>query len=394
MPQNFAQGIRFQTEPMARQDGRILVASGTQSRNRDYYTGKPYRLVPSGMRYDAWAKTGLVLYMHNFNIPLAKGSMYLEDGMLWAPDKLDFHRRIVPVATQNWIGDAIGDVDTGVIADLWEEHYLNSVSIHIMMTQADEENIVELEEEILIPTSEVIEFSVVTVPGDREANRERMLAMGLDASLADCLLCGVDQREGGPALFKPHILSGGVTIPANAVIGDLGPSTYTNPRSEVREMDPNEQDVEIAEETEVVLLDNSAVSLTAPAEEVTEIHAEVLELEETVEIPIDDIVEEVVVAIAEDPAALMRLATAFAANDEILMVFVEALREKAEHLLVPQVLAAPVTPNFRFVKSKVADKTPAKVSAIKQTAQPNKERQPDKRGRHLLGMYRNEQLTR
>ena len=147
-------------------------------------------------------------------------------------------------------------------------------------------------------------------------------------------------------------------------------------------MDPNEQDVETTEENEIEPVET-------PAEEgVTEIHGEVLEFEEAYEIPIDELAEEVVVAIAEDPAALMRLASAFAANEEILMVFVEALREKAEHLLIPQVLATPAKPTLRFVKSKVADKAPARAPAIMQAAQPSNTRQPDKRGRHLLGMVR------
>lgn len=371
----YAQGLRFQTEPTARSEGRILVASGSQSRNRDWDTGKPYRLVPSGMRYDAWAKTGLVLYMHNFNVPLGKGSMYLEGGQLWAPDTIDFHRMKVPVATQNWIGDAIGDIDTAVIADLWDQRYLNSVSIHIMLTQEDEKNIVEMEEEVLIPTSEVIEFSVVTVPGDREANRERMLAMGLDDALADCLLCGVEQKGGIISAKRPFILSGGVKTPLSAQKGDIGSSTNSNPRSEVREMDPNEQDVEITEETEVEPVEEHA------EEGETEIHAEVLELEETVEIPIDDIVEEVVMAIAEDPELLMHLAQAFATNEAILAMFVEAFRENAEFLF-PQVLTPP---RIRFVKSKVAD-TPAK-QEIKQAVQTSK-RKPSKRGKYLLNMVR------
>jgi hypothetical protein len=295
------------------------------------------------MRFDAWGKTGLVLYMHNFNIPLAKGSLFLEEGKLWAPDTLDFHRRVVPVATQNWIGDAIGEIDTGVIADLWEEKYLNSVSIHIMMTQEDEKNIVETDEEILIPTSEVIEFSVVTVPGDREANRERMLAMGLDGALAECLLCEVEQQG---------------------------------------------QDVDVADDADVEPVEPvESVDTPADDEVGTEIHGEVLETEidETVDIPIEEIAEEVVLVLAEDPEALMVLARAFAGNPDVIATFVEALRENAEDILLPQVLAIPKQPKYRFIRSKAAD-IPAKQVA-QQVKQTGEKRRP-LRQRAALGMYR------
>lgn len=383
-------GVRFQTEPTDRKAGRILVVSGTQSRNRDWDTGKPYRLLPGGMRFDAWGKTGLVLYMHNFNIPLAKGSLFLEEGKLWAPDTLDFHRRVVPVATQNWIGDAIGEIDTGVIADLWEEKYLNSVSIHIMMTQEDELNIVETAEEILIPTSEVIEFSVVTVPGDREANRERMLAMGLDGALAECLLCEVEQQGGHVSGDKPFILSGGGLLPVNAHVGDMGKTSSLKfiPKPEVREMDPKEQDVDVADDADVEPVEPvESVDTPADDEVGTEIHGEVLETEidETVDIPIEEIAEEVVLVLAEDPEALMALARAFAGNPEVIATFVEALRENAEEILLPQVLAIPKQPKYRFIRSKAAD-IPAKQVA-EQVKQTSEKRRPLRR-RVALGMYR------
>lgn len=169
--------------------GRVLVASGTRARNRDFWTGKPYRLLPDGMRTGAWeANGGLVLWMHNFNIPLGRGEMFLDGGQLWAWDDINFHGKVIPIATQNWIGDAVGTFDTGVIADLWQERILNAVSIHVMFTPEDEENIVETDEEIIIPTSEVIEFSIVTVPGDREAVRQNLQQAGMQQELAQ-LVC-------------------------------------------------------------------------------------------------------------------------------------------------------------------------------------------------------------
>lgn len=171
--------------------GRVLVASGTQSRNRDFWTGKPFRLLPSGMRLTPWQANGsLVLWMHNFNIPLGRGEMFMDGGQLWAWEDIEFHNEVIPIATQNWIGDAIGQFDTGVIARLWNERILNAVSIHVMFTKEDEENIIETDDEIIFPTSEVIEFSIVTVPGDREAVRQNMVRMGMDGRVAQALCEG------------------------------------------------------------------------------------------------------------------------------------------------------------------------------------------------------------
>jgi hypothetical protein len=90
----------------------------------------------------------------------------------------------------------------------------------------------------------------------------------------------------------------------------------------------------------------------------------------------------------------MTLAQAFADNDEILAMFVEALRENAEHIMVPQVLATPAKTKLRFVKKERAANTPAK-QAVQQAPQPRKKREKGKRSRIMLGMYRNEQqLTR
>jgi hypothetical protein len=137
------------------------------------------------MRLDGWRKNPVMLYMHNFVIPLGTAEMQLRDGKLWA-ENIKFHRRVIPFA-DNWMG-ASGDFDTGVIADLWEEGYLNATSIHIILSPEDEQNIIETEDEILMPTSEVIEFSIVTIPGDRESVRQELLSRGVCQDVAQCLL--------------------------------------------------------------------------------------------------------------------------------------------------------------------------------------------------------------
>lgn len=341
-----ANGVTFQTEETDRQDGRILVASGTRSRNRDYWTGKAYRLVPSGMRFDAWAKTGLVLFMHNFNVPLGRSSMFLEGGQLFAPDSIDFHKRVVPIATNNWIGDAVGEFDTSVIADLWDQRYLNSVSIHVMFTQEDEENIVELEDEILIPTSEVIEFSVVTIPGDREANREKMLSMGLNSDLVECLVCDDGEKHQG-GLVEPgkmYRISSDLLLPDGGKIkGTKLSSTTTDiPNPEVT-MEPKEQDVDVAEEEKP--------EVAEIVEEAPFVAVE-LELEEEVEEDLQIDTLELAEAIAQDRQALLVLAQAFAATPEVISVFFEALKINAETFT--QVLEAPAMARtkIRFVNSR------------------------------------------
>jgi len=184
--------LPFQLEEPQREEGRVLVASGGRSRNRDWWTNKNYRLVPMGMRIENWEKNPLVLWMHDFNIPLAKANLFIEDNKLWADDDLKFHRRKIPLAI-GWLGSAVGEFDTGVIADLWEEEFYNAVSIHVLLSREDEDEIIEEEDEIIFPFSEVIEFSIVTIPGDPDAVREefmdRLIHKGVERAVAECVTC-------------------------------------------------------------------------------------------------------------------------------------------------------------------------------------------------------------
>lgn len=173
--------------------GEIIVHSGTTIRNRDFWTGKPFRFIPSGMRIEYWLKNPQVLWMHNFHIPIGTSNMYYANGMLMA-NNLKFHRKKIPVASDKFIGDSVGEFDTGVIADLWDEGWLKTVSVHIILTPDDELNVINEEEmaEIIVPTSEVIEYSVVTIPADREAVRMRMMGLGVTQDIAECVTCQLD----------------------------------------------------------------------------------------------------------------------------------------------------------------------------------------------------------
>lgn len=171
-----------------RKNGRVVVASGNVTRNRDYWSGKAIRIVPSGIRTEAWEKNPVVLWMHNFNILLGTSQVYKKNGMMYSDEgDFSFHRKRIPVVNGHF-GGGIGEFDTAAIADLWEEKYINTVSIHLTLDKDDEANIVERDDEIIVPTSEMIEFSLVTVPGDRDATREKMIAMGVESHVLSYLL--------------------------------------------------------------------------------------------------------------------------------------------------------------------------------------------------------------
>jgi hypothetical protein len=292
--------LRYQLDEPDRDRDRVLVASGSQSRNRDWWSGKHYRLVPSGMRLEWWEKNPIFFYMHHFGIPLAKAEMFIEDGKLWAYDEFDFHRKVVPVATRF----GVADFDTSVIADLWEEKYLNAVSIHIMLTREDEKSIVETEEEILIPVSEVIEASVVTVPGDRESVREeedgylemidRMVHKGVDRAVAECFSC----NEGLWIPEMPHL--GKNSVPT----ANSGSKVFSIPKLE----DDMPKPIEVEETT--------LVAEAAEENEVLEAAQEPVEpiAEQNINISTVEFAQ----AIAQDPDALRIIAEALANSQEFL----------------------------------------------------------------------------
>jgi hypothetical protein len=266
--------IPFELTSTERKNGQIIVASGERTRNRDYWTGKPLRIDPNGVRLDAWRRNNLTLYMHNMGIPLGTADIELIDGKLIA-DNLKFHRKVIPLA-----GWDVGEFDTGVIADLWEEGFLNATSIHVILTPEDERNIVETEEEIFLPTSEMIEFSIVTIPGDRESVRQEFLDRGVCNSVA-CLLS-----------------------PSHEV---------GTPSREVTMSVPN---VEMEAEVEEEEIEETEVAEVEQQEEIEE---------EEVEMVLD--VVEFAQALAASPEALHILAHAMAGNEETRAMFAPAIAE-------------------------------------------------------------------
>ena len=313
MPDNGLQSaegtvIQFQAGETVREKGRVLVASGNQSRNRDRDTGLPYRLVPGGMRLDKWEKNPIIFYMHHFGVPLAKGKMFIEDGKLWAWDNFEFHRKEVPVFT--FLG--LEMFDTSAIADLWDEGFLNAVSIHIILSRLDEQNIIETEEEMVIPTSEVIETSVVTVPGDGDAAREqefleefvdRLRGKGVSTDMAECVACNFS----------------GLWTPPTPVLQSVQAANNGGLNSiKVPEVSMNKRKTEIAEIAEA--------AEETPVEDAAEVVTATLEvtddvvIEQEIELPVEDLA----MAIAEDPKALLILANALVSVPEFVQQLVAA----------------------------------------------------------------------
>ena len=325
--------LKFEADEPQRSKGRIVISSGNQSRNRDWSTGKPYRLVPAGMRTEYWEQNPLVFYMHNFMIPLGTGpKMYVDSGQLVMDDDIQFHRKKIPVF--GWLGTA-DEFDTGVIADLWEERVLNSVSIHVMMTPEDMANVVETEEEVIIPTSEVVEVSVVTVPGDRDSQREEYEAELLDAmerkgverEMAECVSCNVVNTLTPfipPAAFK----NGEQTVPKGSFV-DLSNSEVSMSKKQVEETKPAAEEVIEPSEVEV------------PAQ------VEKLEFEQEIELSVQDSSE----AIAQDDLALRTVAMALVKVPE----FIQAISEAVGIVELPHILeeleATPLKAKIVFSRS-------------------------------------------
>jgi len=178
--------------PLSSTSERVVVSGGEVSRNRHPENGKPIRVTPQGIRLQAWQKNPVVFWQHNRNIPIATGTLEMIGGRLEATS-LNFHRKTIPVVDN--MGMSLGNFDTAIIADLWAEGYVRATSLHVIFSQEDIAIMHETDSEFVIPTSELIEFSIVTIPADRDAIRERMNASGVPASIAQSLCFTYNQQE-------------------------------------------------------------------------------------------------------------------------------------------------------------------------------------------------------
>lgn len=168
--------------------GRMVVASGRPLRHMDWETGKHFVLEPHGIRLESWQANPQVWWKHNSNIPLGTSDLVLEDGRLVA-ENIRFHRQRIPVS-----GWDTGDFDTAVIADLFDAGVLKASSVQVFFTADDMRRMFETQEHIIIPSSELIEWSLVTAPADREAVRLSLEGFGINNQLAS-LIIGEQIRE-------------------------------------------------------------------------------------------------------------------------------------------------------------------------------------------------------
>ncbi len=370
--------IRFQSDDEVREKGRVLVASGGLSRNRDFWTGKAYRLVPSGMRLENWQKNPLIFYMHHMGIPLAKAEMFLEGGQLWALDDFEFHRKEVPVF--NMFG--FGSFDTNAIAELWEERFLNAVSIHIILSKQDEEAIVETEDEILIPVSEVIEASVVTVPGDPAATREeeeflaefqdRLRRKGVPKEMAECVACSTVGELWTPnlpiwrdtskqAVTSDRSLIFNIQVPEVSMSKTVVEKTKleTAQAAEATPVEPAAEPLETAKAAEATPIEPAA----EPVVDVT-LKAEELVIEEEFELPILVIAE----AISNDTQALNTIANALVQSPDFVEHIMTALGGPAQ-VFEPILQEAEILPRKVTIKLVGSGPSPAEQAPLAQPVQ-------------------------
>lgn len=153
-------------------DGRVVAASGKMTRNRDFWSGKNIRLIPTGIRIDSYNQgNNPLLYNHWADWVLGTATASHESGMLMAEPK--WHRKKIPI--QNGT-----EVDTSVLADLWDAGVLKAVSVRVGMTKDDMEQITETDTEVIIPSSELYEISVTGLQADPAAVRQSLFNSGCD----------------------------------------------------------------------------------------------------------------------------------------------------------------------------------------------------------------------
>lgn len=172
-----------QTKPS---EGRMVVASGNPLRHLDWFSGKHFILKPSGIRLEPWLINPQFWWKHDSSIPLGTSDLSLETNEgkpRLVADNIRFHRMKIPVS-----GWSLGDFDTGIIADLYDSGVLRASSVQVFFTADDMERMYEDQTNVIIPSSELIEWSLVTAPADRDAVRLSLDGLGVDNQLTQLIL--------------------------------------------------------------------------------------------------------------------------------------------------------------------------------------------------------------
>lgn len=195
---SLGQGLKLDhINDVAPSPGRMVVASGKPLRHMDW-GGKHFVLETRGIRLDAWKANPQMWWLHDSHIPLGTSDLVLEpDGRLIA-ENIRFHRRKLSLS-----GWTAGEFDTGVIADLYDAGVIRASSVQVMFTAEDIARVFETEEHIILPSSELIEWSLVTAPADREAVRLSLSGLGVNDQLATLLLGEAARENSGPVAISP-----------------------------------------------------------------------------------------------------------------------------------------------------------------------------------------------
>lgn len=156
--------LRF--EASTRKGNKVVAASGQRTRNYDWFSGKFFRIVPAGIRLDNYRNNNVFLWAHDSRAienVLGNADVQMEGAVLTAVPSFHMEHEKSMLASA-----------------LWNKGVLNAVSVRIGLTNEDIANITETDEEILIPTSELWELSLATIPADAGAVRQAALALGID----------------------------------------------------------------------------------------------------------------------------------------------------------------------------------------------------------------------
>jgi len=195
---------QIQLETKERKGNRVVALSGRVTRNMDWFSGKHFRFMPSGIRLEDYRSNPILLWSHNarsIEAVLGTASVVLEND------------RLVAEPTFHEASD-----ESRLAKKLWEMGVLNAVSVRVGFTPDDMTKFVEGEREIVITAGELQELSIVTVPADPGAVREAALSLGISPEQATRIIMeanmdkdtlieeGIemgDEAAGSDAVFSP-----------------------------------------------------------------------------------------------------------------------------------------------------------------------------------------------
>jgi hypothetical protein len=163
-----------QFESKERKGNKVVAMSGQRTRNMDWFSGKYFRFIPDGVRLNDYRANNILAWRHNTADPediLGTSSVELEGGRLMTDPNINApHDK------------------ARLVKKMWDMGILNAISVRLGLSKADIENVIETEEEIVFPSSELQEVSIVPIPADPGAVRQVAFSLGLNPERAEQLL--------------------------------------------------------------------------------------------------------------------------------------------------------------------------------------------------------------